>query len=90
MQKIYKYPLPITDEFVIEMPAMHRLLLVDTQKGMPFVWALVNPDTEKILVTFRIYGTGHGIKDVDKMQYVGTFQEDFGNLVWHVFKVLDA
>lgn len=88
MQKIFKYPIPITDEFVIEMPAMHQPLKVGIQASEPVLWAMVNSHTESVNVTFRIFGTGHEIENPDKLQYISTFQ--LRGLVWHLFKVLDA
>lgn len=88
MDQIWKFPVPVLDEFVIEMPVGAKPLLVDIQNSEPFVWALVNPDAKKVNVKFQIHGTGHGIENADKLEYIGTFQQQSGKFVWHLFKVL--
>lgn len=84
MERILKYPIAITDEFVIEMPKKHKILVADVINHQAYIWALVDPDSEKVHVNFVIYGTGHAI---DKPgEYVGTVQSMGG--VWHIFKRL--
>jgi hypothetical protein len=69
----------------IEMPADARVLCVQTQHGQPFIWALVRPDQPKKLRHFLLVGTGYQF-DLRDVNYVGTFQLDDGNLVFHLFE----
>ena len=84
---IYKYQLKIIDEQVVSLPAFSRLLTVQVQHNVPYLWALVNPNLpNEIPVTIRMFGTGHPIEDNDSfLEYIGTFQLLEGNLVYHVF-----
>lgn len=86
MYTIYKYPFEINDEFTLEMPASAQILSVQIQRNQPVLWALVNMDKPKQLRKFRIYGTGHPIRQ-DRMSivYIGTFQLYQGDLIFHLF-----
>lgn len=78
---IYKYPLSL-DETLVEMPVGAKLLDVQTQRDVVYLWALVDPTKETEERTFHIYGTGHGVGDGG--DYIGTAQD--GPFVWHVFE----
>ena len=81
---IWKYDLAITDEQFIEVPKVNRPLAVQVQGSMPKLWMLVQPDSPRIRVKVRVFGTGHtGVES--EMDYVGTFQVEGGALVFHVF-----
>lgn len=92
---IWKFPLEVTDYPVVKMPP-GKVLTVQTQGGQPCLWALVDPDGPVTERRFRVYGTGHAVKDrpSDSRQhrradeYVGTFQLYDGQLVFHVFEEL--
>jgi hypothetical protein len=84
---VWKYPLSVDDEQFIEMPANAHILCVQTQRGRPCLWALVDPtnqpETRKILIA----GTGHVREELwGLVNYIGTFQLDYGQLVFHVFE----
>ena len=84
MKRIYKYPVPITDEFKLELPEGAKLLNFQTQDNKPHIWALVDPMRQLEAVGFRLFGTGQPIGNTDTLEYVGTVQiEPF---VWHLFK----
>lgn len=90
MRKIYKYQIPIIDEFEIEMPIEHETLCVQNQRSVPCIWVIADPEDVKKRVKFRIHGTGHPIDEeeyYDKYAYVGTFQQLDGDLVWHLFEI---
>jgi hypothetical protein len=100
MNTIWKFPLEITDEQVIQLPAGAELLTVTALwvpvpvKGVPgerpCLWALVDDECEPTPREIRIYGTGHAIKvDLSKYKYVGTFQVLNGSFVGHVFEKLN-
>lgn len=85
MNKIYKYPLMITDEQFISMPTNAKILTVQTQKGIPCIWALVNTNFPEKLYKIRIIGTGHPIEESFAGEYISTFQMIDEGLVFHVF-----
>lgn len=84
---IWKFPVTVTDEFTIEMPRGAHMLAVQTQGGVPFLWALVDPEAELEQVGFRVFGTGHDATSVvdPGAFYVGTFQMQNGGLVFHLY-----
>lgn len=83
---IYKYPLEITDEQVVMLPAYARLLTVQVQNDKPCLWAVVNPALPNdVPLTVYMFGTGHPIEDSNNMAYLATFQMYGGRGVFHVF-----
>jgi len=86
MATIWKFTLPMRDEFTIEMPRGARLLCVQTQGNQPCVWALVNEEAEMETRRFAMRGTGHDASGLTaEADYVGTFQLHGGTLVFHLF-----
>ena len=81
---IWKFAFEINDEIVIEMPKGAKILTVQVQNGLAFIWALVDPDAEKEKRYFDLYGTGHPIDMSIDRWYVGTFQIAGGDLVFHL------
>ena len=85
--RIWKYQLNVIDEQQLFLPADAKILTVQTQRGTPCLWALVNEEnTAKELRKIAIYGTGNPIPD-DPGEYIATFQMHGGDLVFHVFEV---
>ena len=84
--KVYKYPIPITDNFTIHMPAGAEILHVDTQNNEGFIWARVNPDQYDEFRYFHLRGTGHPIDA--SSTHLGTFQTHGvgGTSVFHLFE----
>ena len=56
MKKIYKYRIEVTDDQNIEMPVGAKILTVQTQNGVPCIWAMVDPNAEKERVHIRVHG----------------------------------
>lgn len=88
MKTLYKYPLEVTDEQTIELPKGAEILCVQVQKEAPCIWAKVDP-TPSIIeqVAIKTYGTGELFPDGE--EYIGTYQLYEGDLVYHVFKIID-
>ena len=88
MKTVWKYPLEVEDEQIIEMPANAHILTVQTQQGRPCLWALVDPTRPFEPRRILIAGTGHERKDLDDVGvgYIGTFQVMGGGLIFHVFE----
>lgn len=91
IHSIHKYPLQVTDLQTIQLPRGAKILKVDVQRGIVYLWALVNlnPVMPKENHTIRIVGTGHDIddRDVPQMNHIGTFQLYNGDFIGHAFEV---
>lgn len=88
MKKIYRYKFEVTCKIVIEMPVGTEILTVQTKRGSPCIWALIDPETTNLEKRhFYIFGTGHEINhDVNQLHYIGPFQIYDGDLVFHLFE----
>jgi len=84
MKTIWKYTLDVTTLQLIEIPSDFEVLSVQCQNNVPCVWIIVDPDSEKIGRLFEIKGTGHELED-KKRTFLGTFQTEVFDLVFHVF-----
>lgn len=80
---IWKFPLRITDEVVLDMPEGAKVLCVQVVEE-PVIYALVDEDAPIKSKRFKILGTGHRHPEIDRDFYVGTIRYKGG--VWHVFE----
>jgi hypothetical protein len=87
MAKVFKYKLEPTNEQQILIPEGGKILHIDVQRGMPCIWAMVDPDMHSEPVTIYTYGTGHEI-DEKGLLYIGSYQLLGGDIVFHVFRDL--
>lgn len=84
---IWKYPLAVEDYVTLSLPKGARILSVQTQRGLPQLWALVDADAPTVQRRFRVFGTGHALPNgVIFDTYLGTFQLHDGALVFHLFE----
>ena len=98
MRIIYKYEIPIMDEFTLDLPLDSEVLCVQVQRGKPYIWVSCDYHTAVLACppigrnrTFFLRGTGL-IFDYksNTERYIGTFQ--FGKLnsiqrfVGHLFE----
>jgi hypothetical protein len=90
MKTIWKYELKEKDNQKFEMPAGAEILAVQTQKTIPCIWALVDPEEAREIRSFKTLFTGERIYnyDVPDLKYIGTCQTHEGDLVLHVFENL--
>lgn len=86
MKTIWKYPLPTAGAPSLYMPAGAQILSLQVQGGVPCLWALVDPSRTQETRFFHIVGTGHELADNPGI-YVGTFQVEGGEFVFHLFEV---
>jgi len=86
---IWKFPFAVADSFSLVLPSGARILTIQEQFGMPCMWALCDPTRAMEFRTFRIYGTGHTVGSPGD-GYIGTFQQQGGALVWHVFEEIQG
>jgi hypothetical protein len=85
MKTIFKYSLEITDTQIIRIPKKSKILSVQTQNGIPCIWALVETNEEPVDRKIAVIGTGNPfwLKEYD---FLGTIQTRQGALVWHIFE----
>jgi len=85
VRQIFKYQLEV-GQTVHKIPAGYFMLDVQVQNGIPCAWCIVDPNAaDEIEVTFTVVGTGHPFDKNGVGQYLGTFQQQGGALIWHVF-----
>lgn len=98
---VYRYPIDIVGEQTIPMPRGAEILTVAKREGSTVLlgvgaheavemWALVDPDEPMEDRRFRVAGTGHPLPDVGDLQFLDSVQIAAGQLVFHVFEILDA
>jgi len=87
---IYKFKLQVIGIQTIEMPAYSEILSIQVQNENPCIWALVESKNETVKRTFETYGTGQHIKEIShrKRNYIGTYQIETNQLVFHCFELL--
>ena len=85
MQTIWKYELIITDIQEIEIPKNSHILTVQTQRGMPCIWAIIDSEAEKSKLKIYTFGTGNPIPRNFNGEYIGTYLVKNDELVFHVF-----
>jgi hypothetical protein len=94
MKKVWKFELETAGEQRVMMPLKAEILSVQVQRGIPCLWALVDPDQESDATetrTFLIFGTGHPIPEQRiNIVYVGTYQQLVGNFIGHIFEKINS
>ena len=80
--RIWKYPLSITDIQNINIPSRHRILSagIDPENNV-CVWALVASNDAKENVEIRIFGTGTPVDEFG--EFIGSVRD--GVAIWHIF-----
>jgi hypothetical protein len=81
---IWKFPIEIIDEVLIDMPRGAVILSIQTQGTMPCILALVDPEQPKCKRLILTRRTGQHI-DFSGIPFVGTYQFHNGTLIFHVF-----
>ena len=85
MKTIWKFELLPDKAPCAMMPRGAKVLCVQTQNGVPCIWALCDEEEQKVTRRFVVLGTGHDADAAIGAEYVGTFQLPGGKLVFHVF-----
>lgn len=86
MKKIWKFPLEMADEQVIQMPAGSEALCVQMQHDIACLWALVYPGAKLVSRHVFLYGTGWEVPDaITGLNYLGTVQVNEGDEIYHIF-----
>lgn len=82
MKTIWKFDIPIQDDFSLLIPKGAEILNVDLQNGEPKLWALVDSEAPQEEHHF----VGKGENNVN-LRYIGTVVMLEGKFVYHVFEV---
>lgn len=61
MKAIYKYPLPVQEKYVIELPKDAIIIRCEDVDGLFFLWAIVDTDAELEKRFLEFYKTGQEI-----------------------------
>lgn len=68
---IFKYQMPVLEEFSMELPIGAEILRVADMDGMFWMWALVNTNKPVRARHFRAFKTGAKIPDNLVLKYIG-------------------
>ena len=85
MRTIHKYPITITDEFIVQMPRAHKVIHIGEQRTFPQMWVEVDSEAELEDMTFYVVGTGNSIPPL--ALHLGTWQD--GRFVWHLYEPMN-
>lgn len=68
---IFKYQMPVLEEFTMKLPAGAEIIRVADIDGMFWMWAVVNTNTPDEVRKFRAFKTGAKMPDGVPLRYVG-------------------
>lgn len=86
-QTIYKYSLPITDNFRLFLPLDPKILSAQVQNGLPCMWVQLDLSKAKAFRSFHLMGTGHPMPPPEALgPFDGSFQLPEQGLVFHLFE----
>lgn len=87
LQVIYKYPLTMMDNQIIQVPVGARPLSVIFQNDNAVMYCLVDCENVSITSPLHVQIVGTGQKRAHLGKYLGTFAAMNANLVFHVFYI---
>jgi hypothetical protein len=68
---IFKYQMPVLEQFTMKLPAGAEIIRMEDQGGMFWLWAVVNTDAPTEERRFHAFKTGAKIPDGLPLRYVG-------------------
>lgn len=68
---IFKYQMPVLEQFTMKLPAGAEIIRMQDQGGMFWLWAVVNTEEPMVERRFRAFKTGAKIPDGLVLRYVG-------------------
>lgn len=84
---IWKFPLRLVDEQVIEVPGLINVISAVNQDGNLCLYAEVKPDDPPAKVKVFVVGTGNPAHHVEEALFVDTVM--MGPFVWHIYWSLE-
>lgn len=85
MITVYKYAIPASASFTLQLPESARVLTVQIQNFQPNIWVELDTDEPTKPRNFYVRGTGHQFTG-DEQTYIGTYQVFDGQLVFHLYE----
>lgn len=61
--RIWKYQMPVAEEFTIELPKGATIVRMAGENGYLWLWAVVNTDSPNVPRRFKAYKTGGAMPD---------------------------
>lgn len=86
MSTIWKYELPIQDQFTLDIPNAARILHAELIDQKPTIWVLVDPVENLLRWHFIGIGTGHSLP-ADPGDHISSFAMHKGQFAYHVFYI---
>lgn len=68
---IYKYQMPIMEEFEVRLPRGAEIIRMDAEKGMFWLWAVVNTENDMESRKFHAVKCGGNVPENENLRYVG-------------------
>lgn len=68
---IFKYQMPVLEQFTMDLPLGAEIIRLEDQGGMFWMWAVVDTDAPTEKRFFRAFKTGAKIPDDIELKYVG-------------------
>lgn len=68
---IFKYQMPVLEQFAMKLPIGAEIIRMQDQGGMFWLWAVVNTNVPDETRHFRAFKCGGAIPDGLKLSYVG-------------------
>lgn len=84
---IYKYTMPIMNDFALKLPKGAQVLSCGAQNNTPVMWVRVNTDNPTEERHFILRGTGHPISEARPLNFIDTVIMFDGKLVFHLFEL---
>lgn len=69
MAVVYKYPLKIVEQQTINLPEFAQIIRCECVDGLPYLWALVQPDAPSRTRFIEMYKTGQRIETPPRELY---------------------
>ena len=86
VRTVWKYPLPLVQFLMLELPAGAKILKVAQQGKGVFLWALGDPEAPVERVHLRVVSAGTEIVE-DDAEHVESFSLPGSGFVFHVFRL---
>ena len=86
MKTIHKYALDTMheDKVSVRMPRVAEIVMVGSQNGQPFLWAIVDTEHPLFERHYRMIHTGQPIPG--GYEHVASFSKNNGESTWHLFE----
>jgi len=68
---IFKYQMPVLEQFTMTLPAKAEIIRMEDQGGMFWLWAVVDTNAPAEERRFRAFKTGAAMPDDVRLRYVG-------------------